>query len=108
MDKKYYNKLVRDYIPQIIRATGKKPVYRILTEDEYKQALKAKLLEEVNEFLDAKTNEEMKEEIVDIKQVLSTIIEIFELKSGLERIAFNKTIEKGEFSRRYFLESVEE
>ncbi|WP_338123556.1 hypothetical protein [Priestia flexa] len=37
-----YNKLVRDYIPQIIEQSGKKYTTSNLTIDEYKKELKKK------------------------------------------------------------------
>ena len=38
-----YNKLVRDQIPDMIRAQGETPVIRILDTDEYLQHLETKL-----------------------------------------------------------------
>jgi predicted house-cleaning noncanonical NTP pyrophosphatase (MazG superfamily) len=42
-------KLVRDRIPEIIRADGCIPVTRVLDEPEYRTALLAKLVEEARE-----------------------------------------------------------
>lgn len=44
-----HNKLVRDKIPQIIEASGKRCVTRVLAEEEYIAALDGKLQEELNE-----------------------------------------------------------
>ena len=108
---KVYNKLVRDRIPEIIENSGKKANYRVLDEKEYRQALKDKLLEEVNEFLVAETKEEMIEELVDISDVL------FYIKLAIYNdydhkyfryIQDKKYAEKGTFHNRYFLESVED
>lgn len=44
---KTYNKLVRDKIPDIIKADNRRPNFRILDEDEYKKELNKKLVEEV-------------------------------------------------------------
>src|SRR5699024_12138031 len=43
-------KLVRDNIPDIIRADGKTPVTRILDQEEYLNELDRKLQEEVAEY----------------------------------------------------------
>ena len=45
-----YNKLVRDKIPEIISASGKKANCRILGEDEYIKELDRKLDEECAEY----------------------------------------------------------
>lgn len=46
-----YKKLVRDYIPDIIKDNGEVPIVRILDDEEYLKELNKKLLEEVNEYL---------------------------------------------------------
>ena len=45
-----YGKLVRDKIPEIILADGKKPITRIMDNDEYLQELDKKLNEEITEY----------------------------------------------------------
>ena len=62
-------KLVRDRIPEIIEADGKKPITRILPEDEYLQKLDTKLNEEVAEYQADKSIEEM----ADVLEVLFAI-----------------------------------
>ena len=48
-----HNKLVRDRIPEIIRATGKTPVTRTVADvEERKRRLIDKLIEEVQEYKD--------------------------------------------------------
>ena len=44
--RKKYNKLVRDRIPEIIENSGKRSLYRIMSDDEYIQMLEAKLDDE--------------------------------------------------------------
>ena len=62
-------KLVRDNIPDIIRADGKTPVTRILNQEEYLNELDRKLQEEVAEYQADKSMEEL----ADILEVLSAI-----------------------------------
>lgn len=50
MNQKKYYKLVRDKIPEIIRANGEVPVTRTLDEEEYLRELIKKLKEETAEF----------------------------------------------------------
>ena len=107
--KKVYNKLVRDKIPEIIKNSGNKVNCRTLSKDECKQALKDKLLEEVNEFLSAETNRERIEELADIQEVITAIKKAFSLKNtDINAIRYRKQVAKGSFNKRYFLESVEE
>ena len=51
MKERIVNKLVRDYIPDIIQEQGQTPVFRTLGDQEYAQCLEQKLREEVGEFL---------------------------------------------------------
>lgn len=64
-------KLVRDKIPQIILDDGKTPITRILTDEEYLVELDKKLSEEVKEYQEDKSIEEM----ADILEVLFAICE---------------------------------
>ena len=64
-------KLVRDKIPEIIIADGKKPIIRILDNDEYLQELDKKLNEEIAEYQADKSIEEM----ADALEVLFAICE---------------------------------
>lgn len=63
---KIYNKLVRDKIPEIIRADGKECEVRIVEGKEKYELLEKKLMEEVNEFLEDKNLEEL----ADVMEVL--------------------------------------
>lgn len=64
-------KLVRDRIPEIIIADGKKPIIRILDNDEYLRELDKKLNEEIAEYQANKSVEEM----ADVLEVLFAICE---------------------------------
>ena len=47
-----YNKLVRDYIPEIIEASGKSCVTEILSDEDYLRMLDAKLDEELADLME--------------------------------------------------------
>lgn len=64
-------KLVRDKIPAIILADGKKPITRILDTEEYLEELDKKLNEEIAEYQADKSLEEM----ADVLEVLFAICE---------------------------------
>lgn len=103
-----HNKLVRDKIPEIINAAGKKANYRVLENDqEFLEALKAKLVEEANEAAAAKTYQDLVEELADLELVIANI-KILLLTGSGARLSVKKMQEKGDFKRRIFLESVED
>ena len=61
-----YDKLVRDKIPEIIKADGKECVVEFVSDKEKYELLERKLNEEVNEFLEDKNLEEL----ADVMEVL--------------------------------------
>ena len=71
--RKHFNKLVRDRIPEIIRAEGKSCQLETLDDEAYFSALMQKLMEEAQE-LTAAAAEKQKGELVDILEVLDAII----------------------------------
>jgi predicted house-cleaning noncanonical NTP pyrophosphatase (MazG superfamily) len=104
-----YNKLVRDRIPEIIKKSGKQPIYRTLNDAEMKGALKAKLVEETQELVNAETKEQMLEEIADVTEVLLGIMRVHKITlSEIRNMGASKAVVKGVFSKGYFLEEVQE
>lgn len=99
-----YDKLVRDNIPEIIKAAGKKCIYKIVEGEEYNSYLKRKLLEEVNEFLNASTIEEHHEEMVDIIGILVNLCRVYNLDPRkLFALDIKKRLEKGDFLKGFVL-----
>lgn len=104
-----YNKLVRDNIPEIIAATGKKVTCKMVKGEELQSYLKDKLVEEVEEFCNAKTNEEKEEEIADIQEVIDAIIKANNLwSSSCEKARKSKANTNGVFNKGIVLLEVEE
>ena len=68
---KKYNKLVRDKIPEIIEADGKKCEIEIASKQEHYNLLKQKLIEETEEFLE----DENLDKLADIMEVLFALAE---------------------------------
>lgn len=102
---KKYEKLVRDNIPKIIEGTSQNCSYKILSEDEFLEELKRKLVEEAVEFC----NEPSMEEIADIIEVLDAIVVANDYSyDDIHKIKRDKAKERGSFFEKYFLEYVEE
>lgn len=96
-----YNKLVRDKIPQYIKNKGGNPATHIAAEKEYWQKLKEKLQEEVNEFMEAESIEEM----ADILEVIDAILDFKKFdKNKLEKVKNKKADERGKFKAKVILE----
>ncbi|WP_447002475.1 nucleoside triphosphate pyrophosphohydrolase [Saccharothrix isguenensis] len=90
-------KLVRDKIPQIIRDTGEMPEVRTAEADEYRSLLRAKLVEEVDEFLASNDPEEL----ADVLEVLSALaVDLGVNEDGLQQLRAAKAQERGGFSDR--------
>ena len=104
-----YNKLVRDRIPEIIEGNGEKPVIRILDEVEYKTELETKLNEEYHEVLGTTTSEDRIEELADMVEIISALatLEGKTLEDVVE-VAKQKSLKRGGFEKRIFLERVDE
>ena len=100
-----HNKLVRDRIPQIIEASGKTCVSRILPQEEYLAALDNKLQEELNEYQADKSMEEL----ADLLEVMMAVAEARGHDfCEVEALRQAKAARRGGFRERIFLESVTE
>src|SRR3990167_2280274 len=96
-----YNKLVRDNIPEHIRSKGVEPIIHIATDTEYWDKLKEKLVEEVQEFTDS----ESIEELADILEVVDAIQEYKKFDPNeTHQIKEEKAIKRGKFTKRIILE----
>lgn len=99
-----FHKLVRDRIPELIEAKGGRPVVRILDDERYTQCLEEKLDEETAEYHQDKNLEEL----ADILEVVFALAEnLGASKEELMNVYRQKNQQRGGFSRRLFLVSVE-
>ncbi len=102
--EKEYNKLVRDKIPEIIEGKGEKVVTHTAEEEEYEKALMTKLSEEVDEFKDNPSEEE----IADILEVIEAICKLKDFnKLKIEEIKQKKLGERGGFNKKIILDKTE-
>ena len=98
-----FDKLVRDRIPEIIEADGKRCETSVLNDEEFDQRLAQKLEEELAEY--QKTGDIA--ELADLVEVIQTLAE----RQGVawtefEAIRDNKRIERGAFTRRLLLRAI--
>ena len=101
-----YNKLVRDLIPDKIKANGEIPFTRILNDEEFKKELERKLYEEYLEVISSSGKDRL-EEIADMLEVLKYLVKIE--NSSLEEvmnIGLKKNELRGSFEKRIYLERV--
>lgn len=98
-----YNKLVRDRIPEIIESNGQQCACETLEGKRYLEMLDAKLNEELAEYQQSKSLEELADLLEVIRAVAtargSSIAEV-------EALRASKAKSRGGFSRRIFLKEV--
>ena len=99
-----YNKLVRDRIPEVIEASGAHIRTRILNDDENLQSLIEKLAEEYEEFKEVVNIEEL----ADLQEVILALADVVASREELEKVRADKAAKRGAFTKKIFLESVDE
>lgn len=100
MRKEYY-KLVRDAIPDIIRDRGQTCEVNVMTEEDYRQALREKLVEEAREVVATSTLGELVTELADLQEVLDVLMRAYAISPeavGVEQE--RRRSERGGFERR--------
>jgi predicted house-cleaning noncanonical NTP pyrophosphatase (MazG superfamily) len=98
-------KLVRDKIPDIIRASGRTAEVRQLDERSYLAALRDKLAEEAAELRGTNSAEDVLEEAADVLEVLISIAALHRhTLDDIVRVASEKRSERGGFDEQLWLE----
>ena len=93
-------KLVRDKIPQNIRAQGGEPIVRIAEAAEYRALLRAKLAEEVGEVL-AADDADAPGELADVLEVVLALAADLGMNARqMESLRAAKAAERGGFAGR--------
>lgn len=93
-------KLVRDRIPELIRAEGCVPDVRVADQQEYRERIKEKLREETEEFCQSHSAEEL----ADILEVVAAASAAFGLSpQEIERVMEEKRGKKGGFDQKIIL-----
>lgn len=104
-----YNKLIRDNIPQIIKATGKEFNIKTLNTSEYKEELQTKLKEELEEYLQATKDNESIEELADMLEIIHSLTTVHQSSiEELEMVRKEKKAKRGGFEEKIYLIDVED
>lgn len=99
-----YNKLIRDRIPEIVKKAGWRTTTKTLRKTAFLGALKRKVSEEAEELIRAKTKKGTIEEIVDIQELIDTLIPEFgSSKTELRKLQALKRKKRGGFKKGLFL-----
>lgn len=98
-----YNKLVRDRIPEIIASDGKACVTEILPDERYLEMLDAKLAEELSEYRESRSLEEL----ADLLEVLRAVAKARGWTwEELEQMRQEKAAKRGGFEKKILLREV--
>ena len=103
MPVKNYHKLVRNRIPEIIEADGKTCVCETLSDEEYIRLLDQKLNEELAEYQESKSLEEL----ADLLEVMWAVVRARGWTlDELERVRADKAAKRGGFAKKILLKEV--
>lgn len=104
MPTKTYHKLVRDRIPEIIEADGKTCVCETLSDEDYISLLDQKLNEELAEYQESKSLEEL----ADLLEVMQAVVKAcgWTLEE-LEQARAEKVAKRGGFDKKILLKEVQ-
>lgn len=103
MPTKAYHKLVRDRIPEIIEADGKICVCETLADENYISLLDQKLNEELAEYQESKSLEEL----ADLLEVMQAVVKArgWTLEE-LEQVRADKAARRGGFEKKIHLKEI--
>ena len=95
-----YNKAIRDKIPEIIKKSGHDYNIKTLSDDEFLLELDKKLSEELEEYNQSKSVEEL----ADLVEVVQRIVKLRGTSlEEFEKIKSEKVEKRGAFEKNLFL-----
>ncbi len=101
-----YNKLIRDRIPEILENKGVNFSSHIADDTEYWKKLKLKIVEEATEFA---KDDNAKEELADILEVMHAILDHKNITfESIEEIRLKKKRDRGGFAKKIILDEADE
>lgn len=100
-----YHKLVRDRIPEIIESDGKICIWETLSDADYLSLLEEKLNEELAEYQQSKSLEEL----ADLLEVMQAVLKARGWTwEELEQVRAEKAAKRGGFEKKILLKAVRE
>lgn len=100
MVRKEYNKLVRDRIPEILTTQGIHFGIETMSNSEYYQALRRKIVEEAQEVAEA-TDQDLMMELADLWEVIDATINAYGIsRNQVLACQMQRRIERGTFSEK--------
>ncbi len=103
-----YSKLIRDRIPDILQAEGKRCETETLSEADYRQALLTKLVEEAEEA-SAASGDKLVTELADLYEVIEAVMAAHGIDGALVlRVQQERRDQRGGFEKRLKLLWVED
>lgn len=103
MNKKVYNKLIRDNIPELIGSSGGCCATRVLESSDFELELKNKLVEEAQEVRVA-DGKHILEELADVLEVVKTLASNHKITFDMmERQRVKKLKTHGGFTKKLLL-----
>lgn len=103
MKKYYHQKLIRDKIPEKIKATGDDYETSVLGKTEFEKELKTKLVEESNEVARA-SKEELLNELADVLELIKSIASHHKIPFlKIQKFQEEKRKKRGGFKKKLFL-----
>lgn len=101
-------KLIRDKLPEIMRGQGLAVFDRRLDDAAFIEALKTKLCEEAAEARDARSRDELAEELADLSEVVLALMSAAGVTAEeVEAKRLAKRAERGGFDERVYNAAVE-
>lgn len=103
MERYSHNKLIRDKIPEIIKANGDQCEVRVMGEEEFERELRRKLAEEASELMET-SREDLVNEMADVLELLKAITDFYGIEfQQVEQEQARKKEKRGGFRKRLFL-----
>jgi predicted house-cleaning noncanonical NTP pyrophosphatase (MazG superfamily) len=108
MRKFEFKKLVRDKIVESIISVGNTPHFRTLSDREFIEELKKKIVEEALEVPRTNDPKEVVKELADVQEIIDCLLTALKVpKDKFLKVRKDKNKERGAFKKRLYVDTVE-